>query len=69
MFFLKVQNTCKKQPEIKEQRFLTSKKDRESHGWGIESVKHVVEKYKGEVTFRYAEEYFEVSVLINVDDK
>lgn len=69
MFFLKVRNACKHQPKTKEQRFLTSKKDKERHGWGIESVKHIVEKYKGEISFCYSEEYFEVSVLINIEEK
>ena len=66
MFFMKVINTFKKQPQIKKQRFLTSKEEKKGHGWGIESVKYIVKKYNGEIIFSCSKEYFEVFISINV---
>lgn len=65
MFLLKVTNTCKLQPHIKNQRFLTNKENKEEHGWGIESVKHIVKKYNGDISFNSKENLFEVSIIIN----
>lgn len=61
---LKIWNTSSKFPNMKNGRFLTDKKDSTGHGWGIESVKYIVEKYEGEVIFRYDDSFFEVVITI-----
>ena len=33
--------------------FLTEKKEKDIHGWGIKSVKKILEKYNGELNFKY----------------
>ena len=38
--------------------------DTAGHGWGIESVKHIVEKYNGSVDFSYDESFFDVVIII-----
>lgn len=68
MFFMKIINTFNVQPRMKNQRFLTSKIDKKGHGWGIESTKYIVKKYKGEIAFDYVKEYFEVLIAININD-
>ena len=42
----------------------TTKKDNYSHGRGIHSVRKVVEKYNGTVTFTDKGEIFEVSAML-----
>ena len=64
MFYLVMRNSCKSQPRQKGSRFLTTKKNSDDHGWGIESVKHVVEKYQGSISFQYMDNYFEVKIMI-----
>ncbi len=64
MFYLVMRNSCKSQPRQKGSRFLTTKKNADEHGWGIESVKHVVEKYQGSISFQYKDNYFEVKIMI-----
>lgn len=63
-FLLKVWNTSSKYPSVKGTRFLTDKEDATGHGWGVESVRHIVEKYEGEVIFRYDDSFFEVVITI-----
>lgn len=61
---LKVWNSSSKLPTIKGKKFVTDKSDSAGHGWGIESVKYIVEKYEGEVIFRYDDSFFEVVITI-----
>lgn len=63
-FLLKIWNSSSKFPSVKGTRFVTDKKDAAGHGWGVESVRHIVEKYEGEVIFRYDDNFFEVVITI-----
>ena len=45
-----------------------NKKEKEKHGWGIESVKRIVEKYDGEIDFQYGSTYFETVVIIGNEE-
>ena len=64
MFIIKLKNTYAVQPLHKNFKFLTSKKNADDHGWGLESVKYIVKKYHGEISFHYDKDFFEVSILI-----
>lgn len=60
----KLWNSNSKLPNKKGKKFLTDKMDTAGHGWGIESVKHIVEKYNGSVHFSYDESFFDVVIII-----
>lgn len=64
MFFLTVENTSNQIPEQRDGKFLTSKEENGYHGWGIENVKALVEKYHGEIWFSYTAERFRVELSI-----
>jgi hypothetical protein len=64
MFLLHMRNSSTKKPQLKNNNFLTTKKDSFAHGLGVESVKHIVEKQNGKICFQYDKEYFEVTILI-----
>lgn len=64
MFMLRMENSCVEQPEMRKGRFITSKKDRQNHGWGVESVKHIINKYNGDIIFKFEEQIFFVDVVI-----
>lgn len=61
---LKIWNTSNKLPDIKKGRFITDKSDPQGHGWGIESVKYIVNKYEGSIEFEYGLDFFEAVVII-----
>lgn len=65
MFILKMKNTNQILPNIKNKRFITDKKNANKHGCGIESIKHILNKYNGYISFQYDETFFEALVLIN----
>lgn len=42
----------------------TSKRDRENHGYGLKSIRQTAEKYKGTMSLRAKDHWFEVRILI-----
>lgn len=47
----------------KQGKFITTKADKENHGYGIQSVKEMVRRYHGEITFSVKESFCVVVVL------
>ncbi len=64
MFLLHLFNSNTQMPVIVDDRFVTAKEDKYAHGLGVESVKRIVEKYNGDISFQYDDEHFEVDILI-----
>lgn len=64
VLILKLWNTSCKVPHVKKDRFITDKDDSNVHGWGVESVKSIVNKYNGSIEFKYDETFFEVDIII-----
>lgn len=66
--FLIVSNSVAKRNHTKTDFFMTSKKDKENHGFGLQNIKAVVEKYHGECYMESivenAEALFKISVSI-----
>lgn len=65
MFLIQMENTSQKMPRKKQNRFITTKGDIGKHGWGIESMKHIVKKYNGDISFDYNVSRFCVNILLN----
>ena len=64
VLILKLWNTSCKVPYVKKDRFITDKDDSNVHGWGVESVKSIVNKYNGSIEFKYDETFFEVVIIM-----
>jgi len=47
--------------------FMTTKDDKENHGFGVRIIKNVVEKYGGKVKFSYSDGEFVSTVIFDVD--
>ena len=62
LFLITVENTAIANPEQKNGRFMTSKKNKKEHGWGIQSMQHIVAKYGGDIEFKYKSERFRVEI-------
>lgn len=45
-------------------QLITTKKDKQKHGWGVKSVLSAAEKYNGTVKYDYADFMFSVSVML-----
>ena len=66
MFLLSIKNTNVFLPEKKKGHFITTKKNKQGHGYGIQSSKYVVQKYGGEIDFTYDSSYFQVLLNISI---
>ena len=64
MFLLQIENTSSEIPKKQGERFLTSKQEKEYHGWGTENVKELVKKYEGEISYQYTKERFQVEIIV-----
>ncbi|MDD3794789.1 MAG: GHKL domain-containing protein [Lachnospiraceae bacterium] len=65
MFLLRMRNTNSQIPIKVKDQFVSSKDDRQNHGLGIESVKHIINKYSGDIEIQYDETMFQVCIMIN----
>lgn len=62
MFFVHVKNSVGNAPIIEDGNFITSKRDRTNHGWGMKSIQTIVEKYGGQMDIKYDDKYFETNI-------
>lgn len=62
MFFIEVSNSIDKIPIIKHGQFLTQKGDKELHGYGIKSIRRIVDKYDGTIAFQIEDKMFKVNI-------
>ena len=65
MFQLYIENSYRVEPQKKGKRFLSTKENEKSeHGWGIENVREIVERYKGMLDISYHNQRFQVDLVI-----
>lgn len=64
MFLLKVSNSFMQQPEVSHGRFITTKENKLYHGYGIESVRDIVDKYHGDINIEIGDCLFEIKVIL-----
>ena len=61
---LRFENYYEGDLKVKEGRFLTTKKEKELHGYGIKSIRYTVNKYDGAVSIDTKENWFDLKILI-----
>ena len=65
VLMMKMWNTSTRIPDVKRGKFVTDKLEAEGHGWGIESVKRIVKRYDGNITFKYDSNFFQVTIILS----
>ncbi len=63
MLLFSIRNTFRYSPVQKDGRFISTKEKPESHGWGLASVRAIVESYGGDLEIHYDDKIFEVSAI------
>ena len=65
---IKIQNSCDSAPVSADKKLFTSKKDKELHGFGTESIKRVLKKYDGIFDWSYDSncKIFETTIAIPI---
>lgn len=61
---IKLINSCDKNPILKNNKLISSKQDITYHGYGIDNIKKSVNKYSGNMTWKYDELNKEFSTII-----
>lgn len=62
LFFIEIWNTISEVPKKKGEGFLSSKANRDMHGYGLKSVKRIVDKYDSVISYKVEGKKFIVSV-------
>lgn len=63
---LSIQNYCSNSVLINNPNFLTSKLDAQNHGYGLNSVRKLVKKYGGDITYYEENNNFFVNVMFEI---
>lgn len=63
MFILEVKNSYRTEPVKRGIKLLTTKHQNGRHGWGLENVRLLVEKYNGDIQIEYEYGIFRVNIL------
>lgn len=67
MIGIRVENYCGAPVEFKEGLPVTSKENKESHGFGVKSIRYVAEKYGGTVGLAYVDRLFVLNILFQTN--
>lgn len=64
-------NSCDIAPNSKNGRLITTKGNKEAHGFGTKSIKKIVKKYNGEMQWEYdeAQKQFKLVILIPIEQQ
>ena len=68
LVFINITNKYAGKIEKEGNRFISSKKDGMNHGFGIENVREVVERYNGAMDVTYNEDTFKVRVMLYLSE-
>lgn len=61
-----MENYCSRKVKFIDGLPLTNKKDKTVHGYGIKSIKYIVEKYEGSLNFNVEDNLFKVNIIIPI---
>lgn len=63
---LRFENYYEEALQYKEGKLVTTKKDKEYHGYGLKSIRYTVNKYDGAVSIDTKENWFDLKILISM---
>lgn len=66
MFIMELTNPYREEPVKRGKRLLSIKEEKQRHGWGLENVRQLVEKYSGDIQIEYEFGRFRVNILFYV---
>ena len=66
---LRFENYCEETLQYQEGALVTTKKEQEFHGYGLQSIQYTANKYEGAVSMNVEDNWFELKVLIPMGQK
>ena len=61
---LQVENFCPNMPSFQDGVPVTTKRDKENHGFGVKSIQAIARKYGGSTIFQASDGWFVLKVLL-----
>lgn len=68
MLSIRVENYCPEEQKAEEGFFVTSKPDRNNHGFGLRSIRYIAKKYEGTVWAGVRNHLFILSILFQIPE-
>lgn len=68
VMYIAVENSYNGEIKIKDNKIVTSKRNRKNHGIGLESVKRMVEEMNGMLDIKWVESVFKVNVMLYLEE-
>lgn len=65
---LEIENYCEQMPQFVDGMPVTTKSDKDYHGFGVKSIRFVAEKYNGNVFFGQQGKMFQLRILFVIDE-
>lgn len=62
MFFSNISNNYDKTPNLQREEYVSTKQQKDAHGYGIKGAKRIVEKYEGILTLNNTDKKFEAKI-------
>ena len=69
MLFVEIKNDYHTKPYKIGGRFCTTKNEVSRHGWGIQIMENIVEKYEGSMEYFVDDKYVSVEIMLNEKEK
>lgn len=66
MVLIHLENQCSRQPEFQDGLPVTTKKDKDFHGFGVKSIRYIADKYHGELMMRAQNSMFLLDIVLPV---
>lgn len=63
MLCIVIENSIDKKPIEKNGELISEKEDKRIHGYGLKSVKRIVEKYRGTFQYEIQEDFFNIKII------
>ncbi|MGM9592998.1 MAG: ATP-binding protein [Candidatus Onthomonas sp.] len=63
MVMIHLENQCSRRPKFQDGLPVTDKKDKDFHGFGVKSIRYIVEKYHGELVMRAQNGMFFLDII------
>lgn len=68
MLFMEIRNTFKEKPVSGSEGFVTTKRDKKNHGFGLKTMEQLTKKYDGSIAYEAKEGWFCLFINLNLKD-
>ena len=64
LILLSIRNYCQQMPEMIQGLPVTTKEEKQEHGYGMKSIQEIVQKYDGQMQIRFEHHTFILNILL-----